>query len=215
MSEGLHHTEDAAAYVLGALEPDEAAALERHIATCAECRDEVEALRETVEVMAAATLPVEVPRGVRRRLLAEVRRDARGSVTRANARPRRLALATALIVCVALVVVAFDGLAGSGSKARVVQASVGHASVRISDGQAELVVAHLAPAARGETYEVWLQRGASAPAASTLFDVSADGSTRVRVRGSLRGVRRVLVTAEPAGGTHVPTTSPLIVATLS
>ncbi|MGA8717064.1 MAG: zf-HC2 domain-containing protein, partial [Solirubrobacteraceae bacterium] len=48
---------DAAPYVLGALEPAEARAFMRHMRTCAVCRDEVAALAPVLDV-----LPSCVPR---------------------------------------------------------------------------------------------------------------------------------------------------------
>jgi anti-sigma factor RsiW len=43
--------DDVAAYLLGALEPGEAAELERHIAGCAECEEELQRLRPAVRVL--------------------------------------------------------------------------------------------------------------------------------------------------------------------
>ena len=40
------HQEDVGAYLLGALEPAEQAAFEGHMASCHECRAEVERLRD-------------------------------------------------------------------------------------------------------------------------------------------------------------------------
>jgi hypothetical protein len=62
---------------------------------------------------------------------------------------------------------------------------------------------------------VWLKRGAAAPAPTpTLFSVTRAGAADVGVAGSLRGVTEVLVTPEPAGGSLVPTHTPVIVARL-
>ena len=46
---------DAAAYVLGALEPAEAEAFRRHIAECEACREEVAAYEQVTEVMPAGS----------------------------------------------------------------------------------------------------------------------------------------------------------------
>ena len=43
--------DDVAAYVLGALEPGEAAELERHLAGCADCRAELRWLRPAVDLL--------------------------------------------------------------------------------------------------------------------------------------------------------------------
>ena len=51
--------------------------------------------------------------------------------------------------------------------------------------------------------------------ADALFTVNAAGSADVPVRADLRGVRELLVTEEPAGGSQVPTSPPVIVAPAS
>jgi anti-sigma factor RsiW len=213
-----HIADDGAAYLLGALEPAEAAALEHHVAHCAACREELESLRGAVEAVAASVPRVDAPRGLRRRVLARVERDARetGHLTRRRLSAPRIAIAGALLVVVLVAIIAGTELGLSGSSARVVQASVGDASVEINGSHGVLLVARLPRASRGETYEVWLQHGNAEPVRSTLFDVSSNGgSSHVAVRGSLRGVRRVMVTEEPRGGTAAPTTKPIIVATIS
>ena len=106
-------------------------------------------------------------------------------------------------------------VAGSSNGSRLVRASIGSASVRISGQRAELIVAHLPRASAGRTYEIWLQRGSAAPQRSTLFNVDSRGGSDVAVAGSVHGVRRLLVTEEPAGGTSAPTVSPVIVASIS
>jgi len=211
MSENRHCAEDAAAYVLGALEPDEADALERHIATCSECAGEVEALRGTLNAFAASVPGLSPPRRLRGRVLRAVRREPGAArSTRLGSAPR-LALAGAAVA----IVVAALIVAGSGNGSRLVRASVGAASVRISGQRAELIVAHLPRAPAGRTYEVWLQRGSAAPQRSTLFNVDSRDRTEVAVVGTVHGVRRLLVTEEPAGGTSAPTASPVIVASIS
>ncbi len=80
----------------------------------------------------------------------------------------------------------------------------------------ELVVQHFTPPPSGKIYEVWLVRGKRAPQpTNALFDVNADGNGDVDVPGSLKGVDQVLVTPEPAGGSKVPTHTPVIAAQLS
>lgn len=215
MSEERHHAEDAAAYVLGALEPDEADALERHIATCPECRAEVETLRGTVDAFASSAPELAPPRRLRGRVLREVRREAgSGTRTRLGRGPRFAFASTVVAIALAAFIVGSE-IGGTGHGSRVVRASVGDASVRISGQRAELIVAHLPRAPQGRTYEVWLQRGGAAPQRSTLFNVGSRGGSDVAVEGAVAGVRRVLVTQEPSGGTATPTAAPVIVATIS
>jgi hypothetical protein len=59
---------------------------------------------------------------------------------------------------------------------------------------------------------VWLLRpGAKAPEPTpALFGVSTDGSAAVAVPGNLDGVKQVLVTHEPLGGSRAPTRAPIL-----
>lgn len=56
----------------GAVDPSEARALGVHLASCAECRDELEALRDAAAALAYTVAPVAPPLGLRASLLAQV-----------------------------------------------------------------------------------------------------------------------------------------------
>jgi len=71
---------DAAAYVLGSLDPDERAAFEAHLAGCEECAAEVRALRRVTDAL-AQTVPQRTPRP-------ELRQRALASLTGASTMPR-------------------------------------------------------------------------------------------------------------------------------
>jgi hypothetical protein len=222
-----HCGEDVAAFALGALEPAEAEAFARHLETCAVCRDELEAFQQVVDLL-PMTAPAfkaspKLRRHLRRAIAAEPH-PAAGTAS-SSRRPRRswrpewlprpvLGIAAGLaVIAVALVIV----LSG-GSSTRVVEAQVtghGSASLKISGHRGELIVQHFAAPPTGKIYEVWLVRGKQAPQpTSALFDVNADGNGDVDVPGSLAGVDQVLVTPEPAGGSKVPTHTPVIAAKL-
>ena len=63
-------------------------------------------------------------------------------------------------------------------------------------------------------YQVWIERdGALEP--STVFVLNDRGSGIAAVPESLQGADRVLLTAEPRGGSEQPTSNPLLAATLS
>jgi anti-sigma-K factor RskA len=212
--------ENAAAYVLGALEPAEAEAFREHIAGCAACRDEVAAFEQVTESLPAEVGRPEVPRDLRRRVMREVRATPKSAPARAGSErafraPTRFPLAWggALAAGVVAVVVAIV-LVGSGSSGtRTVQASVGSAQLHIAGGRGDLIVHRLPSLPAGRIYEMWVQRGSAAPTPTgTLFSTRADGSANLGVPGSLDGVSRVMVTQEPAGGTLAPTSAPLIVA---
>ena len=81
MNENGHDgwSEDLAAHVLGALEPERAAELERHAEGCERCREQIRWLRPAVAAIAEAAPRREPPPELRRRLLEEVEADARAA----------------------------------------------------------------------------------------------------------------------------------------
>ncbi|HEY1509140.1 MAG TPA: anti-sigma factor [Solirubrobacteraceae bacterium] len=222
---------DAAAYVLGALEPNEAEAFSRHLDTCIVCRDEVTAFQQVADTLAMTPAQHRAPHGLKRRVMREVRDsepEAKGVTAR---RPGwlgsgvwlpRPALATMAALAIAVVVVGVIALSSGGSSAsRVISASVtgspGTAQLSVSGGRAQLIVRHFPQPSAGHIYEVWkLKRGARTPTpTSALFSVNSSGAGDVGVPGDLDGVSQVLVTQEPAGGSTVPTRAPVIVASLA
>jgi anti-sigma-K factor RskA len=225
---------DAAAYVLGALEGDELEAFRAHLSTCAVCRDEVSAFQEVADTLPALAPPQPVPRGLKRRVMAEVRAHPHPAAEgKANGKrspfrlpgwfaslPRPALAATAAAVFAIVIVAAVVAISsGGGTSSHVYSASVvgpGSAKLRVTGNRGELVV-HGMPAPPGnDIYQVWLKRGQHPPSpTSALFSVTADGSGSVDVPGNLDGVSQVLVTPEPPGGSPAPTHAPVVVASLS
>ncbi len=214
---------DAAAYVLGALEPRELEAFRTHLLQCALCRDDVQMLGGVVQMLPLATPQYEAPRGLRGRVMREVRSE--------NSSKRRslssvLGVARARVVAGGVAVVAAVGVltgieltagaAGLVVTARLSPGVSGSAQLRVDQGRAELVVRHLTPPGRGHVYEVWLQSGSAAPVpASVLFGVDSSGNADVGIPRGLRRVSAVMVTPEPYGGSPKPTHVPVIVARLA
>jgi anti-sigma factor RsiW len=210
---------DAAAYVLGALEPGEAEDFQRHLDGCIVCRDEVMAFQQVADALPMSAPQQLAPRGLRRRVRKEVREAARAE-TRAAPRKRLTVLRPAwsggLAVVIALVAVGGFELASGGTSTRVFDASRGHAQLRVSGGHAELVVDQLAQPSPGHIYEVWLRRPNGSPQPTkALFSVTSKGAGDVDVPGDLRGISEVLVTQEPAGGSPHPTSQAVIVTHLT
>jgi anti-sigma-K factor RskA len=218
--------DDAAAYVLGALEPAEAEAFRTHLESCAICREEIDALAGVVQALPMAAPQHPMRKGLRRRVIRAIREEPR--VTTAPAtyeRPRHRMLRPALATGGVAVILAGAALAGvelspPATQGRVIHAEVrgnsGSAELRISNGKGELIVRHLAALPRGGVYEVWLQFGQATPTpASVLFGVNSRGDAEVGLPETLRGVHQVMVTREPRGGSPVPTSSPVIVARLT
>jgi anti-sigma-K factor RskA len=220
---------DAAAYVLGALEPEEAEAFSRHLATCVVCRDEVAAFQHTANALAMAPAQHAAPRGLKRRVMRAVREsdaEAQGSPAR---RPRRfgsglmarpaiaaVAALAVVVVVVGAIIVSSGGSSGTRTIAATVTGSPGSAQLSVSGGHGELVVRGFPQPTAGHIYEVWkLRDGAKVPSPTrALFSVNSSGAADVGVPGDLSGVTKVLVSQEPAGGSLVPTTTPVIVASV-
>ena len=211
--------EDAAAYVLGSLEPSEAEAFRRHLAGCTACQQEVAELEQVAGSLADATVRYEVPRELRRRVLDDVRatpKAARHARARTRAWSPRVAWGGALAAAAVIVVVLVVALSSGGSSSRTIQASTGSAELKIADGRADLIVRRLPHLPAGRIYEMWVQRGNATPTPTgTLFAVTSTGTAAVGVPGGVGGVSAVMVTQEPAGGTSAPTTAPVIVARLT
>jgi anti-sigma factor RsiW len=79
---------DLAGYVLGALDPGEAATFEQHLAGCDACRAEVEQLQGLPGLLDQAAPAEVVPPGLRERTFAAVERAAARQRLRPAWRPR-------------------------------------------------------------------------------------------------------------------------------
>lgn len=176
---------DLAGYVLGALDPGEAAAFEAHLATCLECRQELAELEGIPALLEQATPPVELPPDLRARTFAAIERAAAeaeaGTAARApgevperaratERRPRRparwlaVALAAAVVLAAVLVVggnllrpSAGTAFALSPPPGGPAPGARGSAHVRrTADGlQVDLTVSGLPPTDAGHVYECW------------------------------------------------------------
>jgi Anti-sigma-K factor rskA/Putative zinc-finger len=230
------------AWLLGALPDDDAEGFRAHLATCAICRDDAESLRVAVDALPASAPPATPPPALKARVMTIVEREAAllhaagPEADRAKAPRRRrrfpglsgLALRPALAVPLVLLLLVLGGGAAllgrdafdSGS--RVVVARVNpelngaRASLEVEGNHARLVGRRLPAPPPGHIYQVWLDRGGASPVpTSALFSTRTDGSASVDVPGSLHGVRAVMVTAEPSGGSEKPTGHIIITASPS
>lgn len=234
MAEHDQLSQDCGAYVLGALEEHEAAALREHMDSCALCRDEVRRLNAVAEVLGLGVPALDAPPELRRRVLDTVNAEAAlfdaATAASPTERSRRLPRLRPLggLVGAALALGALFGalvLAPGGPATRVITASVAPAArwhaarvpvatLRQNGTEGQLVLSDLPAAPRGKIYEVWIETGARVRPTDVLFDATAAGGARVAVP-DLRGASAVLVTAEALGGARVPTMAPLIDARLS
>lgn len=226
MEGGCARGGDAAAFALGALEPSEAEEFRVHMGTCPGCQADVAAFQGVTRELPGSSVQYAVPKGVRKRVLKQVRATPQdGSpprVRRPFLIPRRTlgAFAAAAAVAVAVIVGVGIGSSGGSGGIRVIQARVvgapGSAELRITGGHGALIVRGLPAPGAGRIYEVWFERGQAQPSpTNTLFSVTSAGAGDVGLAGSLHGISEVLVTSEPAGGSQVPTSPALIVARLT
>ncbi len=228
-------------YVLGALDELETAAVESHVEHCSECEESLAGLQAVVDQL-PATVPVAAPpAALKARLMAQVESEAElmraASGDRAD-RPepsrRRLLgrfapgpIVLAGVCTVLLLAGFFIGVTRQAGEApvRTLAATVdrdrapqAEATLVRHGSDIALVVKRLPKPPAGRVYQVWLQRRDHRAPTPTdaLFTVNSHGSGHVAVSGDLRGVRRVLVTAEPPGGSSVPSQLvPLISAPVS
>jgi hypothetical protein len=224
--------EDAAPYVLGALTESEHAAFVVHMQSCVICREEMLALQSVVLVLPSAVTQLEAPQELKRRVMTTVKSEAalrgepdagvRVAHTRRAGLPRlawgQVGSLAGLAALVALAIVLL--VPGGGDKGtKVIRAQVtvpkAHVSVSVSDGHAELNVADMPQTAPNHVYEVWVKRAGDPQPTDALFTVSTAGSATVGVPGDVKGVKEILVTSEPTGGSKAPTSNPVIIANLS
>ncbi len=225
---------NAAPYVLGALTEAEHESFRRHLERCAVCREEVTALQVVAAALPGAAPQVPAPAQLKRRVMSGVRADARrrqpdtsaampaeeGSSRRAGGSRLRwrpnLAVAGLAVAVIALTVIAIVPRGEPGTRTIHAQVLVrrARASLNVSGKSGQLRITGMPQAGPGRVYEVWRQGSGAPRPTDALFTVSSAGDATVSVPGGVAGLRQVLVTSEPLGGSRVPTREPLIIARL-
>lgn len=225
MSEREHEArrDELAAYLLGALEPGEAAAIEQHLAGCEECRAELEWLQPAVQVLPESVERVEPSAELRARIMGEIEADGGAAAKPPFARRRRWGLSLGLrpaagLAVLALLIAMVAGYAirdgggwggGEGTTVKVGKAP-GVTAEMVREGDAgTLHLANLHPLRSDKVLQAWVQRGERIESAKTLFVPNPDG-TATAVIDQMNGVSAVMVTAEPSGGSEQPTSKPIV-----
>jgi anti-sigma-K factor RskA len=218
--------DEVAAHLLGALEPEETARLEGHLAECDECREWLEWLRLSAEVLPESVPQLEPPPQLRTRLMGEVRESAeqprevpvrRGRLRGWLTRPAAVALGA--VALVAAGVAGYElGTGGGGTASTTLtgpQAKSGAlAKLERSGDGGTLQVSGLAQLPRSQVYQAWVQRnGHMEP--SSLFAARSNGRGTAAIPHGLDGAQAVVVTVEPHGGSPQPTSPPLVSVPLS
>jgi anti-sigma-K factor RskA len=227
-----HYRENIAAYALGALEPDEVAALERHIEECEGCRSELRWLAPAARSLPESVARLEPPRQLRRRLMDEVRADARavaGDGARSiGQRPvswkRRLGsdrlgwqplagLAVAALAVAGLVgyQLGSDGSGGNGETTTIVAGQAPGVTARmVREGdRGTLSLDNVKPLPQGRVLEAWVRRDGEVEPVPALFVPDSEGRAATTI-ADLKGVNTVMVTSEPNGGSEAPTSKPIV-----
>jgi anti-sigma-K factor RskA len=221
----------AAAYLLGALEPDEANRYREHLHDCPDCQEQLQRLQPAASQLADFALPIRFPQPLIGGIMAKVRADAEllaaagpdaDRVARSRwSRPRRLTVAAVTGAIVAAAAAIAITLSSAPSKPKITPALItanlpgAHAQLRQTDAQAELEVTGIPQPPPGKVYEVWLAKPHGMPQRTdALFSPTGEGDANVDVPGDLHDIERVMVTAEPVGGSAHPTSPPIIIATL-
>lgn len=232
--------DDAAAYVLCAMSDSECETFQAHLGRCAACSAKVAELQCVGDALLSGVPQLTAPPPVRDRVMSIVRAESELLLAAGHGadrpepvqRRRRFGwlslhpLPAAGLASVALALgIGGSALLSSGgggaTSARTVVAKVdaagATAQMRLGSDSAKLVVAGMPSPAEGRVYQVWLDRGGKSTPEPTdaLFSVSRDGHASVDVPGDLDGVKAVLVTDEPLGGSRIPTRAPVISATLT
>jgi anti-sigma-K factor RskA len=220
-SDHTRWSEDLAAYVLGALDREEASAFERHLEGCERCRKEMGWLQPAVHSLPETVERREPPKQLRQSLMAEVRADARAEARAeepTRARPRRWFLKPAMgFAAAALLVAGVVGYevgrddSGAGDDSTVLSRQVGEIGVKmISEGAGGKL--HLSGVDRlppDKVLEAWVEREGEIEAVPALFVPDRHGEAETTIE-DMGGVETVMVTKEPLGGSETPTGEPIV-----
>jgi anti-sigma factor RsiW len=231
------HQENVGAYLLAALEPAEQAAFEQHLASCHECRAEVDQLRTAADALPRSVEPFHAPASLKQSLMEIVREEAKeaspqrrslteriglGRLFAPGARVQLAGVAAACVLLVGVVIgVGVSQLTSSDTNVastRVIPAVVdgtrvhnASATLTVPGGNhgAQLRVAGLPAPKAGQVYEIWLKRGEQLQP-GPLFSVDTQGNGTGAIPDDLDGVSTVLVTRERTGGAQKPSEVPII-----
>lgn len=223
--------DDLAAYALDALEAEQAAELEDHLASCSHCGARLGWLRLAVDQLPASVTQLEPPPELRARLLAdayaEIEAEPEAAPERQRAasrwrdrwpdlwRPATALAATAVLIAggTAGYLLRSPGPGPTSVAAQPTKPGLASATLEREGDVATLRVQRLPKLAPNQVYETWLERDGSLEPGS-VFVLRRDGSADAAIPGPLEGASAVLVTREPRGGSRSPTSAPLLRATL-
>jgi anti-sigma-K factor RskA len=227
-----------AAWVMGALDREEAEAVQAHVEGCASCRETVARLQRVVGAMPLAVEEVAPPARLRERILVAAAASSGSAAARSRARwrvtaPARInpfaplfnrlpVYAAAAAVIVALVAGVVAGELASRQTTPPSQVArftlSGHQSLAgakatvidlKSDGLALVDFNGLPALGQGRVYEVWLITSGGRADPAAVFVPDSNGSKVVLVNRALQGYALMAITDEAGpDGSQAPTQNP-------
>ena len=234
----------ASAHALDALDADDAAAIQRHLATCAECRGVFDDALEAAAMIAISAPGARPPAALKDRILAAARAEGQPArvVDIAAVRSRRAGLLTPARLTAA-------AFAAAAAVAAVVAVSARSDADRLRS-QRDALAAAAGSLAGQEGRVLALRNGAEATDASIVVPQSGDavlvsqlatapaahvyqvwaippggapvsigtiggGATALRLSRDLTAGTTIAITVEPGGGSRSPTTKPIGAAKVS
>jgi anti-sigma-K factor RskA len=218
---GSDHTqwsEDLAAYLLGALEPGEAAGFERHLEGCERCQNDLRWFEPAVRSLPESVERQEPPPQLRTALMAEVRADAQPQTRPAKRRSwswfARPAMAFAVVILAVAAVAGYEiGKGGSGegggSSTLVSQQHGIDVKMVREGGGGTLHLASLQQLPPDKVLEAWVRREGKVEAVPALLVPDRKGQAETTI-ADMGGVDAVMVTEEPQGGSETPTGEPIV-----
>lgn len=215
------------AYAVDALDDIERAQFERHLADCAECRAEVDSLRQGASMLTELA-PVAPSPELRSRILAEVATVRPLPPQVAEVRPLRRRFPTLVAAAAAVVIlgvgsgVAYNEITQDSTPSdmnvtateRVLEADDAERYVhKLADGsraivyrskdlgQAVIVTQGMADPGEGNVYELWLEHDGEMVAAGFMPD---GPDNTVLLSGDAASADGIGITVEPEGGSAEP-----------
>jgi anti-sigma factor RsiW len=230
--------EEVAAYAIGALDPGQVEELERHLADCKRCQEELRWLSPAVRALPEAVERQAPPPQLKQRLMAEVRADAAAEARRARSEERReraesrpglgewlrglhlggltwkpltgLALVILVIAGGIGYAVGTDGSSSTSHTTKVEPGANGIAAKVVTEGnRGELHLTGVKQLPKGRVLEAWVERAGVVEPVPALFAPDHAGRASTTIE-DMKNVTAVLVTREPEGGSKKPTTEPFV-----
>ncbi|MGH2938663.1 MAG: anti-sigma factor domain-containing protein [Solirubrobacterales bacterium] len=233
MNEHEHDSrlEEVAAYAIDALEPAQVAGLEKHMAGCKRCQEELRWLSPAVQALPEAVESQAPPPELKERLMAEVRADAAAEERRqrAESRPgigewlrglnvggltwKPLAGLALAILAIAGGVGYAVGTGGGSGGAHTTEVEPGPngvaAKVVTEDDRGEVHLTGIEQLPNGRILEAWVERDGIVEPVPALFAPDQAGRASTTIE-SMKDVTLVMVTREPEGGSKKPTSNPVV-----